>query len=174
VEELELTFLPRSLPAGVASSPFKEITDLYVPASSAHPGLRIRKAGERLEITKKRPVEEGDASRQLETTISLTEAEHLALSRANGKLVAKRRHYYQEGGRTYEVDVFLGDLSGLVLVEIEFRSAAEKTAFAAPGWCLADVTQEDFIAGGMLAGKRYADIESRLGTFGYKKIELAI
>lgn len=39
-----------------------------------------------------------------------------------------------------------------------------------PDFCLADITQEDFIAGGMICGKTYADIESEVQRFGYVKI----
>jgi hypothetical protein len=36
---------------------------------------------------------------------------------------------------------------------------------------LADVTQEEFIAGGWLAGKKYSDIESFLNKYNYKKLK---
>jgi len=35
---------------------------------------------------------------------------------------------------------------------------------------LADVTPEEFIAGGMLAGKRYEDVKGDLNRYKYKKI----
>lgn len=38
-----------------------------------------------------------------------------------------------------------------------------------PDFCLADVTQEKFTAGGILAGKKYSDIEAELEKYGYKK-----
>lgn len=41
--------------------------------------------------------------------------------------------------------------------------------FLAPDIALADVTQEDFIAGGLLAGKTYNDISAELGRFNYTK-----
>ena len=39
-----------------------------------------------------------------------------------------------------------------------------------PDFCLADVTEEIFIAGGMLGGKKYKDIEIDLKKFNYKKL----
>jgi len=39
-----------------------------------------------------------------------------------------------------------------------------------PDFCLADVTQEEFLAGGFLAGKKYLDIQSFLDKHGYKKV----
>ena len=41
-----------------------------------------------------------------------------------------------------------------------------------PDFCLADVTQEVFIAGGMLCGKCYKDIEDDLARIGYKKLSV--
>ena len=40
-----------------------------------------------------------------------------------------------------------------------------------PGVALVDVTQEDFITGGLLAGKTYNDIVPELKRFNYKQIE---
>ena len=77
--ELELTFLAKSLPEGLAKCRQKEIIDIYIPKSSAHPVLRIRKNGDRYEMTKKEPVED-DASHQEEHTIVLTEEEFASLS----------------------------------------------------------------------------------------------
>lgn len=39
-----------------------------------------------------------------------------------------------------------------------------------PDFCLAEVTEEDFVAGGVICGKSYADIESELARFGYEKL----
>jgi hypothetical protein len=46
----------------------------------------------------------------------------------------------------------------------------EKEKFKKPDWLGDDVTEEDFVAGGMLCGKKYEDIESDLNRFSYKKI----
>lgn len=170
MEELELTYLVKTLPEGVLTSPSKELLDIYLPSNEAHPHLRIRKSGQKYEITKKQPIVDGDASRQLETTIPLTEKEFEEMNALKGKRVEKTRYYYKEGTISYEIDVFRGDLSGLVLADVEFTSVEDKAAFKMPSWCLAEVTQEDFIAGGMVCGKKYEDIEKELLRFGYKKI----
>jgi len=168
--ELEKTFLAKFLPPGLEKSRKDDLLDVYVPASAPHPVLRVRKKGSKLEITKKQPAKDGDASEQHEHTIPLTEAEFEALSKIEGKRLHKHRHYYAWDGRTAEVDVFQEDLAGLVLVDFEFSSPAEKAAFKIPDFCLADVTQETFLAGGMLCGKKYSDIEAGLKKFGYKKL----
>jgi CYTH domain-containing protein len=170
MEEFELTFLPKELPEGVFKSPSKEMLDIYLPAFSSHPTLRIRKSGSKHEITKKQPVKEGDASHQLETTISLTVEEFADLEKIAGKRIYKTRYVYEEKGIMYEIDVFQKDLKGLVLVDVEFKNAEDKNTFKKPDWLLVEITQETFIAGGMLAGKRYGDIEKELLDFDYKKI----
>ena len=170
MEELELTFLAKYLPQDLRSFPSKEITDIYIPAPAQHPVLRIRKSGTACEITKKQPIKPGDASHQLETTIPLTAEEFSALDRLEGKRVSKIRYYYKQSGTTFEIDIFQGALQGLVLVDVEFETAEEKSAFTAPVFCLANVTQETFLAGGMLCGKRYGDIESRLANYKYQRI----
>ena len=168
-EEFELTYLAKSLPETLFLSPAKEILDIYIPASADHAILRIRKRGDSYEITKKQPVQENDSSHQIENTILLTKDEFDELSCIEGKRVRKVRYQYSEANSEYEVDVFQDDLKGLVLVDVEFNSPQEKSAFTPPVWLLADVTQEEFIAGGVLCGKKYSDLEDELSTHGYKK-----
>ena len=170
VLEREKTFLARFLPPGLQECRKDDLVDVYVPADALHPVLRIRKKGGKFEVTKKHPVKDGDASEQREYSIPLTEAEFNALSKVEGKRLHKHRYYYSWNGRVGEVDVFLDELKGLVLVDFEFSSRKEKAAFKAPDFCLADVTREEFLAGGMLAGKKYSDIEAKLKKFGYARI----
>lgn len=154
--ELEKTFLAIQVP-DLSSCTSKEIVDIYVPKSSKHPTLRIRKNGEKYEITKKQPIA-GDASEQTEETIVLTKEEFDSLSIVDGKQVRKIRYYYPYKENTLEIDVFQDELKGLILVDAEFDSIAEKAAFEMPDFCIADVTHEEAIAGGMLCGKTLADV----------------
>jgi adenylate cyclase len=170
MEEIELTYLIKELPQGVKESLKKEMLDIYIPAASEHPILRIRRSGDAYEMTKKEPITGTDSSHQLETTIPLGREEFDELGQLPGKRVEKTRYFYEEGGVQYEVDIFGGALAGLVLADVEFGSMDAKEKFSMPAWCLADVTQEKSIAGGVLAGKSYADIEEKLNAFGYKKI----
>lgn len=173
MEEIELTFLAKpEVKEKLKEAVKKEMLDIYVPASDAHPGLRMRKSGEKYEITRKRPVKEGDASHQIETTIPLTKEEFADLSVVKGKRIEKDRYIYKEGECAFEIDVFKGDLCGLVVVDVEFGSLEEKARFKMPKWCLVEVTQEKFVAGGMLCGKKYEDIEEDLGRFQYAKITI--
>lgn len=168
--ELELTFLAKSLPKGIEKAKPTRIVDIYIPDAPEHSHLRLRQKGEKYEMTKKTPVVEGNASEQIEQTIPLTEEEFTALSSCSKKRVAKDRYKMPVDGKMAEIDVFVDGLKGLVLIDFEFDTVNEKSAFRMPSVTLADVTQEDFIAGGLLAGKTYDDIASELERFNYKKI----
>jgi len=70
--ELERTFLVKIIPENLKSCRFNEIIDIYIPKTAEHPTLRLRKNGNTFELTKKEPVNDGDASHQNEQTIILT------------------------------------------------------------------------------------------------------
>jgi CYTH domain-containing protein len=167
--ELERTFLLKSIPVDLGTLRSMEVFDIYFPQAAEHPVLRVRKKGDKYEITKKHPMDGVDSSRQSEETIPLTEEEFLDFAKLPGKRVRKIRHYFQVGADMAEIDVFQDDLEGLILIDFEFKTVEAKDDFTMPDFCLADVTQELFTAGGILAGKKYADIEEELGKYGYRK-----
>ncbi|MDZ4284730.1 MAG: hypothetical protein U1A28_02815 [Patescibacteria group bacterium] len=80
------------------------------------------------------------------------------------------RYYYPYDGITAEFDAFEGELAGLVLVDFEFDTEEEMAAFIIPGFCLADVTQEAGLAGGVLAGRSYGDITVELAEYNYRTL----
>lgn len=171
MEELELTYLVKYIPKGVLESPSKKIVDHYIPVEIEHPVLRLRKSGEKMELTKKEPMKANDFSHYLEQTIPLGVEEYEAIAKIPAKKISKNRYYYPYEGRTAEFDVFEENLEGLILVDVEFESIEEKKNFKMPEFCLADVTQEKFVAGGKLAGKKFEDIEKELSDWGYKIIK---
>ena len=166
--EIERTFLAKYLPRDLLKYPYKDCLDIYVPSSSRHPHLRIRQLGEVYEITKKQPIT--SASHQQETTIPLSKEEFIELATVKGKRVQKRRYYYRVDDHMAEIDIFGGDLSGLVLVDFEFISLDKASQFVPPEFCLINITQEEFIAGGYLTGKNFSDVQSRLNKFHYQQI----
>lgn len=171
--ELEKTYLAQILPEGLGDCKHKEIIDVYIPKEDEHPKLRLRRNGDRFELTKKEPIREGDASHQEEQTIKLTEVEFNALnSQIKGKRTHKFRYFYDYNGYVAEFDVFQDALTGLVVVDFEFETIKDKDAFTMPDFCLADVTQEQFIAGGMICGKTYADIAKDLDRFDYRRLTM--
>lgn len=168
--ELELTYLAKELPEGLAGCPSKLIVDVYYPPSAEHPHLRLRQNGDSYQITNKLVTNGTDSSHMTEETINLTPDQFEALAKAPGKRVVKRRYKLGYKGHVAEVDIFQENLSGLVIIDFEFSNREEQRAFAMPDFCLVDVTQDALTAGGMLAGKSYADIAEGLTKYGYKPL----
>jgi len=171
--ELELTYLAKTLPANLKDCPSRRIVDYYVTNGTGHSDLRIRKNGDSYELTRKTPLKDGDASKQTETTIVLNQTEFESLSHAKSRKITKKRYLFQYEGQTAEFDVFDGGLAGLVVIDFEFANEAEMGSFEMPNFCLADITQETFIAGGVLAGKNLSDIKDVLKKFAYCELELS-
>lgn len=166
--ELEKTYLAKYLPRDLIQSPHQEIVDIYWPIDYQHPNLRLRKNGDKYELTKKEPIN-NDASRQQEQTIIITKDEFDDLVKLPGKESTKIRYYYPYQNLTAEFTVFQKKLTGLVLIDFEFKTEEAKNNFSPPDYCLADVTYKEFVAGGMLCGKSYQDIEAELQKFNYQK-----
>jgi len=70
--------------------------------------------------------------------IPVADAECMLRDFCNG-VVEKVRHYVPHAGLTFEVDEFLGDSAGLVVAEVELRSADQ--AIDKPDWLGHEVTQ---------------------------------
>ncbi len=170
--ELERTFLLKYTPEGLEKCNSVEIIDIYIPRSAGNPILRIRKSGEKYVITKKQPIKGIDSSEQNEESIPLSFEEFKELGLLEGKRLRKIRYYYPFEGMIAEIDIYLDDLKGLCIVDFEFKKKEDKDNFKMPEFCLVDVTQEKFCAGGILAGKRYEDIEPFLKKYNYQKLSL--
>lgn len=169
--ELELTYLAKYLPDDLTQYPSKDMIDIFIPVAFDHPKIRIRKNGDTYELTKKEPLE-SDPSQMLEQTIKLTAEEFVELSKLPGKRTHKVRYKYPYQGFTAEFDVFQDEKAGLVIVDFEFETEEQKAAFSMPDFCLADITREQFTAGGMVCGKTYEDIEPHLVQYNYKKLSM--
>ena len=165
--EFERMFLAKSLPAKLEECKKKEILDIYLPQDSHHPVLRIRKNGDKYEMTKKEVVSAGVFKEQ---TITLTPEEFDALAKTEGKRVHKVRYFYPHNDRILEIGVFQGALKGLVLIDVEFASEEDMKNFTPPDFILAEAKSKELLAGGMLCGKSYSDIEPFLKQMGYQKI----
>lgn len=79
----------------------------------------------------------GLTRQEFEIAIPFANAEAM-LALRTGRIIDKRRHIVPAGLLRWEIDVFAGDLSGLVLAEIELPT--ETTEFERPDWLGAEVT----------------------------------
>ena len=85
---------------------------------------------------------EGVARTEVEVPVDIGEAEAL-WPFTEGRRIAKRRHRVPvSGGAVAEVDVYGGELDGLLTVEVEFPDEAASRAFTPPDWFGREVTGE--------------------------------
>lgn len=168
--EIELTFLLKYIPDFVYKVKPTRIVDIYIPEDSDFPPLRLRQKGHKYEMTRKLPARVGDYSNHIEQTIPLEKDEFQLLGSVSSRELEKDRYTVKWQEYVLEFDIFYGALKGLALVECEFKNKKEMKSFVQPEFCLADITQELFIAGGQLAGKSYLNIQEKLAKFRYEKI----
>ena len=81
----------------------------------------------------------------------LTAEEYAVFARLPGRTIVKRRYPVAVEGAEFGVDVFAGDLEGLVLAEIEAPDAATLAAVPVPAWALFEVSRDPRFQGGSLA-----------------------
>jgi CYTH domain-containing protein len=96
--------------------------------------------------------------------ILLSPGEYELLDELEGYRLKKTRYYHNHLGRVFSVDVFEGELEGLVLCEIEADSLEELMTATPPDYANKEVTEDPFFTGGNLCRATRADIERKLST----------
>ncbi len=135
VVEVERKFLVHE-PPDLEGATADEIEQGYL-ATGSDGEVRLRRKGEHLLLTAKRG---GGLSRD-EAEVELErEAFERLWPLTEGRRLHKRRHVILEGELEIEVDVYEGDLEGLVVAEIEFPSEEAARALDPPGWLSKEVT----------------------------------
>jgi len=174
--ERERRYLLADLPEGLTRADHHlQITDNYITGTR----LRIRKVRDPrtnkwvVKFTQKFAANPADLSRTLitNTYLNATEADTLAIFEANE--IRKNRYPFEFAGRQFSVDMFLGDLFGLVLAEVDFETDEELDAFAEPPFALADVTNNEIFSGGKLSQLTFADIRNEIERSGLIKSNIA-
>jgi len=137
--ERERKFLVDEIPADLDLSDAVKLRQGYL-AASERASVRVRDAGsEGCTLTVKAG---GGAERvELEWPIERVSFE-AAWPFTEGRRVVKTRHRIPTDGHLLELDVFGGDLSGLVLVEVEFTSRASLDVFTPPHWFGRELTDD--------------------------------
>ena len=174
--ERERRYLLNDLPEGLnRADPHVQITDNYITGTN----LRIRKVRDPktnkwvVKFTQKFAPNPEDLSETLITNIYLNalEAETLSVFEANE--IRKNRYYFDFEGRRFSVDMFLGDLFGLVLAETSFDTHDEMAKFTLPHFALADVTNNETFTGGKLCELTFEDIRKEAHRSGWVKAQSA-
>ena len=169
--ERERRFLLSGLPPGLsAADDHTQIFDNYITGTR----LRLRKVRSPAarewtwKLTQKFAPDPHDFSRALVTNIYLSQYEYEVLSVFEGNELRKNRYPYEHEGRAYSVDVFLGDLRGLVLAETDFATDEEMRNFTPPPFAALDVTDDEFFTGASLVNLTTEAIRAELRRRGPK------
>ena len=174
--ERERRYLLEDLPAGMTRADHHlQITDNYLTGTR----LRIRKVRDPqtnkwvVKFTQKFAPDPSDLSRTIITNLYLNaiEAETLSVFEANE--IRKNRYYFEFEGRRFSVDMFIGDLFGLVLAETSFETDEELDSFQTPPFAIADVTNLTTFSGGKLSELKYEDVRKEIFQSGLLNVKSA-
>lgn len=95
-------------------------------------------------------------------SIPLSPMEYELISALEGDRISKVRHYHFHRGNVFAIDVFAGELEGLVLCEVESRSLDELMRIDPPNYAIHEVTEDDFFAGGSLCRTSRGELSRKL------------
>jgi len=163
--ERERRYLLQDLPEGLTrADPHLQITDNYLTGTR----LRMRKVREprtnkwTVKLTQKFAPNPDDYSRTIITNIYLNALESEMLDIFNANEIRKNRYSFEFEGRKFSVDMFLGDLFGLVLAEVSFETDEELDSYPKPPFAIADVTNVPMFTGGELCQLSFSDIREAI------------
>lgn len=132
--EIERKFLITKLPSNLNDYPVRVIEQGYL---STEPVVRVRRDNDLYELTYK---SKGLMTREEHNMPLTPESYTHLLSKADGKIISKKRYMIPYGPFTIELDIFAGAHHPLVIAEVEFTSEQEALAFIPPTWFGEDVT----------------------------------
>ena len=163
--ERERRYLLKDLPDGLTrADPHLQITDNYITGTR----LRLRKVRDprtnkwTVKFTQKFAPDPDDLSRTIITNTYLNPLEAETLSVFASNEIRKNRYYFDFDGRRFSVDMFLGDLFGLVLAEVGFDTDEELDNFKKPPFVLAEVTHDPLFTGGRLCELTFPEVRKAI------------
>jgi CYTH domain-containing protein len=167
--ERERRYLMQELPDGLTrASPHLQITDNYITGTR----LRLRKVRNpqsnkwTVKLTQKFAPDSKDLSRTVITNIYLNALEVEMLDVPDANEIRKNRYRFDFQGRQFSIDMFLGELFGLVLAEVSFDTDEELNNFSSPPFAIADVTNNELFTGSKLCQVSFADIREAIAGEG--------
>jgi adenylate cyclase len=138
-EEIERVFKVSQLPKNLEQYPSEKIVQGYLSIDANGAEVRLREVGERYFETYKGS---GRLQRtELEIELSYDQFSTLWPGTKNRRL-EKIRYQIREAGQKIELNVFRGNLEGLVLAEIEFPSRQKSREFEPANWLGEEVTED--------------------------------
>ena len=137
-QEVERKWLVPELP-DLTEVKGKEVIQGYIAVTSDGTEVRVRQKGEKYFQTIK---SDGGLVRA-EIEIELTKTQYDDLWQATaGRRLEKTRYEIWIDGAKIELDVYKGDLTGLIVAEVEFTSVRDSETFSRPSWFGPEVTED--------------------------------
>ncbi len=139
--EIERKFLIPSLPETLEEYPVCLMEQAYL---CRQPVLRVRREEHGEEKSFVLTYKSKGLLEREEYNLPLDEEAYQHLrAKADGRWITKRRYLIPEkDGLTIELDVFEGELTGLVMAEVEFPDRGTAEAYRAPEWFGKEVTYD--------------------------------
>lgn len=138
-EEIERVFKVRQVPKNIEQYPSENIVQGYLAIDVTGSEVRLRKIGDRYFETYKG----GGRLQRRELEIELSPDQLNTLwPGTEGRRIEKIRYQIDEGDQKIELNVFRGNLEGLVLAEVEFPSREKSEEFEPPDWFGEEVTED--------------------------------
>ena len=113
--------------------------------------LRVMECADQKTWKLTRKYESDDPIARPIVTAYLEESEYATLAQLSAIKLRKTRYKIVEGGRSFSIDRFGGELAGLWLAEIELEDGDELVALPNPNWSVADVSHDPRYQGFTLA-----------------------
>ncbi len=152
MQEIEKKFLVHSMP-DLTGATKTLVRQGYLTVTGDSTQLRLRQKGDHHFLTLKGG--EGLIRTERECEISKSQF-YTFWPETNGRRLEKERWTGPLiDGHTFELDVFLGALSPLRLVEVEFETEQMAHAFEPPDWFGADVTYDPRYKNSQLAAQSH-------------------
>lgn len=161
--EWERRFLLAGFPSEAKITRVRRIVDRYITGTN----LRLRELVESenetvFKLTQKVAEESGGARQGLITSMYFSRDEFRVLAKLPARELTKTRYSVPPFG----IDVFEGELNGLVLAEAEFDSAEEASALCVPAFAIREVTDDPRFTGGSLVAATQEQLWTWLQQFG--------
>lgn len=138
-QEIERKFLVESLPEDIEQYPNEDIVQGYLAIMEDGTEIRLRNKGDKYFQT----VKSGRGKTRMELEIEITQEQYeLFWVMTEVKRVEKKRYQIPHEKGIIELDVYGGDLDGLLSVEIEFKDQDASEDFKAPEWFGREVTED--------------------------------
>jgi len=156
-KEIERKFLVKTLPFDEATHPFVNISQGYLALEPGGQEVRLRRKNQQYFLTVKSI---GTMVREEhETSLTLKQFQTLWPG-TSGRRLQKDRYIFED---RIEIDIYRGNLTGLIVAEIEFPDQVSAKSYQAPSWMEQEITHLNFLKNrNLFQFKNWAAIQDAL------------